>query len=200
MKTVVHVMRHGEVHNPEKILYGRLADYHLSERGQAQAQAVADWLAVRDIIHVVASPLERAQETAAPIAARHGLHINVDDELIESTNVFQGQRVSPGDGALRDPRNWWHLRNPRRPSWGEPYAEIAARMKRAVLRAREAADGHEAVCVSHQLPVETLRRAMTDRPLHHFPTKRMCNLASVTSFYFHDEACVGWGYSELAGQ
>jgi len=200
MKTVVHVMRHGEVHNPEKILYGRLADYHLSERGHAQAQAVADWLAVRDIIHVVASPLERAQETAAPIAARHGLHINVDDELIESTNVFQGQRVSPGDGALRDPRNWWHLRNPRRPSWGEPYAEIAARMKRAVLRAREAADGHEAVCVSHQLPVETLRRAMPDRPLHHFPTKRMCNLASVTSFYFHDDACVGWGYSELAGQ
>ncbi|QZY46981.1 histidine phosphatase family protein [Mycolicibacterium austroafricanum] len=200
MKTVVHVMRHGEVHNPEKILYGRLADYHLSERGQAQAHAVAEWLAARDIIHVVASPLERAQETAAPIAARHGLIVDVDDELIESTNVFQGQRVSPGDGALRDPRNWWHLRNPRRPSWGEPYAEIAARMKRAVARAREAADGHEAVCVSHQLPVETLRRAMTDRPLHHFPTKRMCNLASVTSFYFHDETCVGWGYSELAGQ
>lgn len=200
MKTVVHVMRHGEVHNPEKILYGRLADYHLSDRGQAQANAVADWLAARDITHVVASPLERAQETAAPIAARHSLSVNVDDELIESANVFQGQRVSPGDGALRDPRNWWHLRNPRRPSWGEPYTEIAARMKRAVLRARDAADGHEAVCVSHQLPVETLRRAMTDRPLHHFPTKRMCNLASVTSFYFHDQTCVGWGYSELAGQ
>ena len=200
MKTVVHVMRHGEVHNPEKILYGRLADYHLSDRGQAQANAVADWLAARDITHVVASPLERAQETAAPIAARHSLSVNVDDELIESANVFQGQRVSPGDGALRDPRNWWHLRNPRRPSWGEPYTDIAARMKRAVLRAREAADGHEAVCVSHQLPVETLRRAMTDRPLHHFPTKRMCNLASVTSFYFHDQTCVGWGYSELAGQ
>ena len=44
-KTIVHVMRHGEVHNPEKILYGRLPDYHLSERGRAQAQAVADWLA-----------------------------------------------------------------------------------------------------------------------------------------------------------
>ena len=69
-KTIVHVMRHGEVHNPEKILYGRLPDYHLSERGRAQAQAVADWLADRDIVYVVASPLERAQETAAPIAAR----------------------------------------------------------------------------------------------------------------------------------
>ena len=123
-----------------------------------------------------------------------------DDELIESTNVFQGQKVSPGDGALRDPRNWWHLRNPRTPSWGEPYRQIAARMTRAVLRARADAAGHEAVCVSHQLPVETLRRSMTGAALHHFPTKRMCNLASVTSFYFHDDACVGWGYAELSGQ
>ncbi len=199
-RTVVHVMRHGEVHNPEKILYGRLPDYHLSERGQAQAKAVADWLAARDITHVVASPLERAQETAAPIAARHGLVVGTDAELIESANVFQGQRVSPGDGALRDPRNWWHLRNPRTPSWGEPYTEIAARMTRAVRRAVVKASGHEAVCVSHQLPVETLRRSMTEKPLHHFPTRRMCNLASVTSFYFHDDACVGWGYAELAGQ
>lgn len=198
--TIVNVMRHGEVFNPEKILYGRLPDYHLSDRGQAQAKAVADWLALRDVTYVVASPLERAQETAAPIAAAHGLVVATDGELIESANVFEGQKVSPGDGALRDPRNWWHLRNPRTPSWGEPYGQIAARMKRAVFRARAAAEGHQAVCVSHQLPVETLRRAMTDKPLHHFPTRRMCNLASVTSFYFHDEVCVGWGYAELAGQ
>lgn len=199
-RTVVNVMRHGEVHNPDKILYGRLPDYHLSDRGQAQARAVAEWLASRDITYVVASPLERAQETAAPIAERRGLTVATDDELIESENIFQGQRVSPGDGALRNPRNWWHLRNPRTPSWGEPYTEIAARMTRAVFRARAAAAGHEAVCVSHQLPVETLRRAMTDKQLHHFPTRRMCNLASVTSFYFDGDACVGWGYAELAGQ
>lgn len=199
-RTVVHVMRHGEVHNPEGILYGRLPDYHLSERGRAQAEAVAQWLAKRDIVYVVASPLERAQETAAPIAAAHDLPIHTDDELIESRNVFQGQRVSPGDGALRNPVNWWHLRNPRSPSWGEPYAEIAARMKAALGRARIGGEGHEAVCVSHQLPVETLRRAMTGKPLHHFPTRRMCNLASVTSFYFDDEDYVGWGYAELAGQ
>lgn len=200
VKTVVHVMRHGEVHNPDKILYGRLPDYHLSDRGRAQAQAVADWLAHRDINYVVASPLERAQETAAPIADHHGLAVNTDDELIESANIFEGQSVSPGDGALSDPRNWWHLRNPRIPSWGEPYAHIAARMTRALGRARVDAAGHEAVCVSHQLPVETLRRSMTDKQLHHFPTKRMCNLASVTSFYFHGDFCVGWGYAELAGQ
>lgn len=199
-RTTVHVMRHGEVHNPEGILYGRLPDYHLSERGRAQAQSVASWLAARDIVYVVASPLERAQETAAPIAAHHGLIVDTDDELIESHNVFQGERVSPGDGALRDPRNWWHLRNPKTPSWGEPYREIAVRMKAAVERARVKATGHEAVCVSHQLPVETLRRSMNDQPLHHFPTKRLCNLASLTSFYFDGDEYVGWGYAELGGR
>ena len=199
-RTIVHVMRHGEVHNPEGILYGRLPDYHLSERGRGQAEAVAGWMAARDIVYVVASPLERAQETAAPIAVRHDLPIAVDEALIESHNVFQGQRVSPGDGALRNPLNWWHLRNPRSPSWGEPYREIAERMTGALTRARVQAAGHEAVCVSHQLPVETLRRSMNDLPLHHFPTRRMCGLASVTSFYFDDDRYVGWGYSELGGR
>ena len=199
-RTIVHVMRHGEVHNPDGILYGRLPDFHLSERGRAQARAVADWLAERDVVYVVASPLERAQETAAPIAGHHGLSVDVDESLIESRNVFQGHQVSPGDGALRDPRNWWHLRNPRSPSWGEPYEEIAERMKSALHRARVKGSGHEAVCVSHQLPVETLRRAMNSDPLHHFPTRRQCNLASLTSFYFDGDSYVGWGYSELAGR
>ena len=203
IRTVVHVMRHGEVHNPEGILYGRLPDYHLSDRGAAQAEAVADWLASRDVAYVVASPLERAQETAEPIAARHGLTVHTDESLIESHNVFQGERLSPGDGALRNPRNWWHLRNPRAPSWGEPYREVAERMSAALQRARTNAVGREAVCVSHQLPVETLRRAMNAQPLHHLPTRRMCNLASLTSFYFggdSGEEYVGWGYAELAGR
>lgn len=200
MRTIVHVMRHGEVHNPDGVLYGRLPDYHLSERGRAQAEAVAEWLAGRDIVHIVASPLDRAQETAAPIAAHHGLQVHTDASLIESHNVFEGERVSPGDGALRDPRNWWHLRNPRLPSWGEPYHEIAERMTAALHRARAGAEGHEAVCVSHQLPVETLRRSMNSQPLHHFPTRRLCNLASLTSFYFDGDRYVGWGYAELAGR
>jgi broad specificity phosphatase PhoE len=201
-KTIVHVMRHGEVYNPDKILYGRLPDFHLSDKGRAQAARVADWLATHDVTYVVASPLERAQETAGPIAATHGLAIDTDADLIESENVFEGERVSPGDGALRNPRNWWHLRNPRSPSWGEPYTHIAERMQAALFRARDHAMGHEAVCVSHQLPTATLRRSLTGQTLHHLPTaaNRMCNHASLTSFYFHDEALVGWSYAELAGQ
>ncbi|SDD04824.1 Broad specificity phosphatase PhoE [Mycolicibacterium neoaurum] len=201
VRTTVHVMRHGEVHNPEKVLYGRLPGYNLSERGRLQAQAAADWLAAHDITYVVASPLERAQQTAAPIAASHGLDIDTDDDLIESWNDFEGKRVAPGDGALRDPRNWPRLRNPRKPSWGEPYDEIAPRMTAAMHRARVKAEGHEAVCVSHQLPVETLRRAMTGRSLAHLPLphSRLCNLSSITSFTFDDDRLIRWSYTEPWG-
>lgn len=201
IRTTVHVMRHGEVYNPEKVLYGRLPGYNLSDRGRLQAQSAADWLAPKDITYVVASPLERAQQTAAPIAAVHGLDIDTDDDLIESWNDFEGKRVAPGDGALRDPRNWPRLRNPRKPTWGEHYDDIAPRMIAALHRAREKAAGHEAVCVSHQLPVETLRRAMTGRKLPHLPLphSRLCNLASITSFTFDDDRLVRWGYTEPWG-
>ncbi|MGV0793878.1 histidine phosphatase family protein [Mycolicibacterium sp. XJ1819] len=197
--TTVHVMRHGEVHNPEGILYGRLDGYHLSERGRAQAERVAEALADRDIVYVVASPLLRAQETATPIAERLRLPIDTDDDLIESLNIFEGLRVSPGDGALRDPRNWRHLWNPLRPSWGEPYKDIAARMRNALDRARAKAQGHEAVCVSHQLPVEILRRAMTGKRFAHDPRRRMCGLASLNTFVFEGDKLVDWRYSEPAG-
>ncbi|OBA69775.1 hypothetical protein A5633_24655 [Mycolicibacterium elephantis] len=199
-RTTVHVMRHGEVYNPDGILYGRLDGYHLSERGHAQAEKVAEYLADRDIVLVVASPLQRAQETATPIAKRLDLPIETDEDLIESLNIFEGQRVSPGDGALRDPRNWRHLWNPLRPSWGEPYREIAARMRRAINRAREGARGHEAVVVSHQLPVEILRRSLTGKRFAHDPRKRQCGLASLNSFVYDGETLVDWYYREPAQQ
>ncbi|MCV6982657.1 histidine phosphatase family protein [Mycolicibacterium pulveris] len=199
-RTTVHVMRHGEVYNPDGILYGRLEGYHLSERGHAQAEKVAEYLAGRDIVLVVASPLQRAQETATPLAKRLDLPIDTDEDLIESLNIFEGQRVSPGDGALRDPRNWRHLWNPLRPSWGEPYREIAARMRRAVDRAREGARGREAVVVSHQLPVEILRRSLTGKRFAHDPRKRQCGLASLNSFVYDGETLVDWYYREPAQQ
>src|SRR5690606_32315893 len=146
--TVVHLMRHGEVENPEGILYGRLPGYHLSELGRRMADRVAEHLAGRDITHVGASPLERAQETAEPIAKSHGLDIATDERLIEAGNVFQGKAFGVGDGALRRPGNWRHVVNPFKPSWGEPYVEQVVRMKGALDAARDAARGHEAVLVS----------------------------------------------------
>ncbi|MDQ1726663.1 MAG: hypothetical protein QOK14_708, partial [Frankiaceae bacterium] len=138
-RTLVHVVRHGEVRNPAKILYGRLPDFHLSDLGRAMAERVADELAGRDITYVVASPLERAQETAAPIAERHGLTVASDPHLLEAVNVFEGLTFGVGDGSLRRPTHWKHLRNPFRPSWGEPYVELAARMRAGIEAARDAA-------------------------------------------------------------
>ncbi|GAA1802365.1 histidine phosphatase family protein [Planosporangium flavigriseum] len=197
-KTVVHVLRHGEVYNPDKILYGRLPGFRLSELGVQMAKAAAESLVGRDIAHVVASPLERAQQTAEPFAAQFTLPIEVDERLIESANLFEGKRVAVGDGALRQPRYWYLMRDPFTPSWGEPYVQIAQRMYAAVLAAREAAEGHEAVCVSHQLPIWTLRRFVERKRLWHDPRRRQCALASLTSFHFEDARIVGIGYSEPA--
>ena len=197
-KTTVHVLRHGEVFNPNKILYGRLPDFHLSELGKQMAKAAAEALAARDVTYVVASPLDRAQETAAPIAAEFKLEVATDTRLIESANFFEGKRVSVGDGALTNPRNWWVLRDPITPSWGEPYLQIAQRMFAAVQAARVAAEGHEAVCVSHQLPIWTLRRYVEKKRLWHDPRRWQCGLASLTSFRFEGATVVGIDYSEPA--
>ncbi|MCU1678934.1 MAG: phosphoglycerate mutase [Frankiales bacterium] len=195
-RTLVHVVRHGEVRNPAKILYGRLPDFHLSELGRAMAGRVADQLADHDITYVVASPLDRAQETAAPIAARHGLTVVSDPDLLEATNVFEGLTFGVGDGSLRRPTHWKHLRNPIRPSWGEPYVELAARMRAAVEAARDAATGHEAVVVSHQLPIEILRRSLTGEHLWHRPDRRMCALASITTIAYDGEALADVSYAD----
>ncbi len=198
-RTIVHVLRHGEVHNPRGILYGRLPGFRLSVTGEAQARAVASVLATHDITHVVASPLQRAQETAAPIAEKHGLEIATDESLIEAGNEFEGLKVSVGDGALARPRHWWKLRDPFTPSWGEPYLQIAHRMLAAVNSARVAAVGHEAVVVSHQLPVWTLRRFLQGERLWHDPRHRQCSLASLTSLVYEGDTLVDIVYSEPAG-
>lgn len=197
--TVVHLLRHGEVYNPQGILYGRLPGYGLSEHGQRQAKIVAEFLAGRAITHVAASPLLRAQQTAAPLGATFHLDVATDERLIEAENQFEGFKVSVGDGALRSPRHWAKLWNPFRPSWGESYVDIGRRMLGAVYRARAAADGHEAVCVSHQLPIWTLRRFVEAKPLWHDPRQRECSLASVTSLVFRDEELVRVAYIEPSG-
>jgi broad specificity phosphatase PhoE len=162
------------------------------------AKAVAGTLAKMDVTAVVASPLQRAQQTAEPVAAQFGLGVGVDERLIESGNWFEGRRVAVGDGALRDPRSWWLLRDPFTPSWGEPYSSVAERMFAALHAARVAAEGHEAVCVSHQLPIWTLRRYVERKRLWGDPRKRQCALASLTSFHFEDAKVVGVGYAEPA--
>jgi broad specificity phosphatase PhoE len=196
--TTVHVLRHGEVHNPEGVLYGRLPDYHLSDLGVAMAVRIAEHLKGEDVVHLVSSPLERAQETAAPAAAMLELPVTIDERLIEAGNVFEGKTFGVGDGSLRRPAHWRFLVNPLRPSWGEPYSAIAERMLAAITAARDAARGHEALCVSHQLPIWTARSFATGRRLWHDPRKRQCALASLSSFTYLDDDLVSVAYVEPA--
>jgi broad specificity phosphatase PhoE len=198
-ETIVHLLRHGEVHNPTGVLYGRMAGFQLSELGRAMAQRVADVVGDRDISSIVSSPLERAQETAAPLAAARGIDVQIDDRVIESENKFEGAGFGKGARTLLDPRTWRYLWNPFRPSWGEPYAEIAARMMAAVHDAREAADGHEVVIVSHQLPIWTTRLYVEKRSYLHDPRKRQCTLCSLTSLHFSGDRLTRLTYSEPAG-
>jgi broad specificity phosphatase PhoE len=192
--TVVHLLRHGEVHNPDHVLYGRLPGYHLSANGRMMAAAAADFFADRPVAAVFASPLERAQETAQPVAERLGLTITTDDRLIESGNVLEGKSVSLASLGL-NPMNWRYLWNPFRPSWGEPYTQVVARVRQAIDRARDASRGREAVCVSHQLPIWVSRLAAEHKRLWHNPSSRQCALGSVTSLTFDGDQLTGVSYA-----
>lgn len=196
---VVHLVRHGEVYNPDAVLYGRLPGFGLSQRGIEQAELAARFLAERDIGYIVSSPLERAQQTAQPLARKLGLPVAIDERLIEAGNYLEGKQVVDAQGLLTDPSNWKYLRNPLRPSWGEPYLEIAQRVLAATRDARDAADGHDAVCVSHQLPIWVARRYVEGKRLFHDPRRRQCALGSVTAFTFVGDVVVRVDYVEPAG-
>ncbi|WP_062383601.1 histidine phosphatase family protein [Demequina iriomotensis] len=191
----VHVLRHGHVHNPDGVLYGRLPEFRLSDAGQAMAQAVAEHLVAtgEPIGRVVASPLLRAQQTAAPIAAAFGLEIATDERVIEADNIFAGERT-PRPVDFLKPRNLWRIRNPRIPSWGEPYVEQAARMRAAIIDAAAASPGAATVIVSHQLPIWVARCSAEGRSYVHDPRSRECALASLTSFDVDGETLAFAGY------
>jgi broad specificity phosphatase PhoE len=198
--TIVHLLRHGEVHNPQGVLYGRRDGFHLSDLGNKMAHRVAEVIGERDIVHLRASPLERAQETARPLAGVRELDIVSDDRVIESTNKFEG--ISFGEGAMtiiKRPRLWRYMWNPVTPSWGEPYKHVVARMMAAVEDARAAAVGHEAVVVSHQLPIWITRLHVEKRSFVHDPRSRQCTLCSLTSFHFVGDRIAQVSYSEPAG-
>ncbi|MDO5701323.1 MAG: histidine phosphatase family protein [Bowdeniella nasicola] len=201
-RTTIHLMRHGEVHNPEGILYGRLPGYHLSDLGHKMAERVGTVLSDgdHDIALVGASPLERAQESAAPTARHFSLPVQTFPGLIEAGNEFEGANVNENRTMLAHPRFWWRYRNPFSPSWGESYREQVARMTgvvRSVLHSQ--ARGHEALLVSHQLPIWVTRLFLERRPLAHDPRLRQCALASLTSLTFDEDRLVGLAYWEPAG-
>lgn len=199
-RTVVHLLRHGEVHNPAGVLYGRAPGYHLSERGEAMAERIAETFIDRgaDVTHVVASPLLRAQQTATPLARAYDLGIHTDARVIEARNHFEGLALNSNPRELLKPVHWPFMINPFRPSWGEPYRSQVRRMFAAIRQARSAAAGHEAVITAHQLPIWLTRLELEGRPKYHDPRKRECALASLTTLTFDGATLVDLTYSEPA--
>ncbi len=194
------MVRHGEVHNPDGVLYGLLPGYHLSQTGQQMATRVAEYFAKTPLDQLRCSPLERAQETLAPTAElRPKLQVQLDDRLIEAENHLAGQVFGKRNKAIFNPRNWRYFVNPLRPSWGEPYEVVAARMLEVINEvADEIGPTGQALLVSHQLPIWIARLAAERKRLPHDPRKRQCTLASVTTFRFTNGQLTGVTYAEPA--
>ena len=192
---LIRLVRHGEVHNPAGVLYGRIPGYHLSELGHAMADAAAESLTGHPITALYASPLQRAQESAAPWSERFELPVATEDRIIEPTNWFEG---TSGKRAIRSPKAWVQLRNPLRPSWGEPYRSVEARMLAAITDAWAAADGGEVVMVSHQMPIVMAARSVKDLRLSHNPSKRRCTLSSITTLAREGDRFIEVDYQEPA--
>lgn len=177
----IHLVRHGEVFNPEGVLYGRLPGYRLSESGREMAQAAADYVQGegRTVTRLICSPLQRAQESAQPWALAYRLTPVIDERVIEPTNVFEGTQMRK---ALRNPLNWRHLRRPSLPSWGEPFRSMESRMRAAMDDAWDSTSGGDVVIVSHQAPIWIAHLSVAGEKLAHDPRSRRCALSSVTSF------------------
>jgi len=191
-------VRHGEVFNPTGVLYGRIPGFHLSELGHRMAAAAAAALAGRPVTKLYASPLQRAQESAKPWSENFDLPITTEDRIIEPTNKFEGTKVK-FPGLLLKPKMWTWVYNPFRPSWGEAYKSIAARMDAAMKDAWTASDGGEVVMVSHQLPIWMATRAAAGESLFHDARKRRCSLSSITTFQLVDGVFVEVAYQDPTG-
>ena len=195
---LIHLVRHGEVFNPEGILYGRIPGYHLSDLGKKMAASAAASLVGRDITALYASPLQRAQESAAPWAADFGLPIVTEDRIIEPWNKFEGKKFEFGPGVILRPKVWPWVINPMKPSWGEPFVSVEARMLAAVGDAWQRADGGEVVMVSHQMPIVMVARSVKGMKLYHDPRKRRCTLSSITTLQRDGDRFVEVNYQEPA--
>lgn len=193
----LHLVRHGEVFNPQGLLYERIDGFELSDTGHQMAAAVAAELASqgRTVSRLLASPLLRAQQSAAPIAEVFGLEIETEPRVIEPWNKFKGLKMGPR-ALLKKPVLALSLYNPSRPSWGEPFAEIATRMIDASLESWQATPEGDVVIVSHQLPIWMLYRSSQGLKLPHDPRQRRCSLSSVTSFEVIEGRLQEVAYSE----
>lgn len=199
--TTIHFVRHGEVHNPDHILYERLPGFHLSDRGRRMAEATARYLAASPQTNTAAaiysSPLDRTRETAQAILTalnetrmarnEEPLELVTDQRIIEAGNNFRGTRIGHGEGALWRNGNWRLVTNLWKPSWGESYRQIAARVGAfAQEKVREHA-GQQIIVVSHESPIWSYRHLLETGHPEHNMLLRHTALASVTSITYDSQ-------------
>ncbi|GAA2075627.1 histidine phosphatase family protein [Microbacterium hatanonis] len=193
----LHLVRHGEVHNPRRVLYGRLPGFGLSAEGRRMARQAADYVhgLERPIGALVVSPLQRTRESAEPFEETFGIDPYIDERVIEPTNVFEGRQMRR---ALANPLNWRHLTRPAVPTWGEPYHRVVERMLEAMDDAWNRTDRGDVVVVSHQLPIWVTHLAVAGLPMKHDPRNRRCALSSVTTFERRGDPATGQRWVEIA--
>jgi probable phosphoglycerate mutase len=153
--TLVLLVRHGQTPTTGKLLPGRAPGLHLAEAGQQQAARAAERIsALAKVDAIYASPLERARETAAPIAAARGMKVQIDKGLLE---------CDFGDWTGAELKNLMKL-----PEWntvqrapstfrfpnGESFTEMQTRMVSAIDRLRAKHLGGTIVLVSHADPIK----------------------------------------------
>lgn len=187
--TTIHFVRHGEVENPNHVLYERLPGFHLSNRGLKMARATAKYIAtvpqMRGISAIYSSPLERTQETAQQIASALQIGpIILDNRLIEAENNFRGKRIGYGEGALWKNNNWKLVSNLWKPSWGESYKSIAARVGDFAREQVKNHPGEQIVAVTHESPIWSYRHLLETGHAEHNMLLRKTALASITSITF----------------
>jgi broad specificity phosphatase PhoE len=192
----VHLVRHGEVFNPDGVLYERLPGFGLSDRGRELAHAALDAVPHGPVTALVVSPLQRTKESIQPWEAATGLSATEDERVIEPWNEFRGLNLRGGATLFTRPDLWKFLVNPMRPSWGEAYSDIAERMLAAMRAGADSVDGGDVVIVSHQLPIWMAHLKLAGESLVHHPLKRRCSLSSVTSFDVRGDKLVESAYWE----
>lgn len=197
--TRIHLIRHGEVHNPSGVLYGRLPHFRLSERGHEMARRAAEELKASGVKigALYTSPLLRTQESASHIEKLFGVDAKTDERLIEPYNIFEGRKLSARTVAIR-PHLVYHLRNPYSPSWGESYVAIVARMVEAMNELAAKTNDGDLVLVTHQLPIWITHRHLAGLRLAHNPSKRRCALSSITTFELTKDGFVEKDYKDPA--
>lgn len=181
--TVIHFVRHGDVHNPQKILYARLPRFRLSDVGRSQAAAAGDYLKTRPLTAVYSSPMLRARQTAQAIAAHHpDAPLRISRLITETHTPYEGASLQ--DLLATD----WNLFEGIPPEY-EQTEDIFARASRFIRRVRRQHPNEEVAAVSHGHILLWMHLWMRDLPFNmdtQFMIDPFPETASITTLTFSD--------------